>query len=88
MSKLIEILKQSKENGEQKQFERQAKQAHINTQQEILDIQNQVETQDQKIEQALLANPFSASKLYEARTCKELLTRKLSALQEIQKELF
>lgn len=88
MSKLIDILKSSKENGEAKQLDRQAKQANINTQQEILDIQNQIEQSDAKIEQVILANPFSASKLYEARMNKELLERKLKAINEILKELF
>ena len=88
MSKLIDILKKSKENPEGGQLERRSKQASINTQQEVLDIQSQIESQDAKIEQVLIANPFSASKLYEARMNKELLERKLKAINEIQVELF
>lgn len=88
MTKLIDILKSSKENGEAKQFERQAKQANINTQQEVLDIQSQIELADAAIEKVLVANPFSASKLYEARMNKELLERKSKAINDILKELF
>jgi len=88
MSKLLDFLKSLKATGEEKQLERQAKQGGINTQQEILDVQNQLDQQDQKIDQALSANPFSASKLYEVRIHKQLLQKKLDGLNEIYKELF
>jgi hypothetical protein len=88
MSKLLDILKQSKETIEEKQILRQAKQAAINTQQEILDLQTQIENHEEKIDNVLTASPFSASKLYAVRTEKELLERKLEGLKKIQTELF
>lgn len=87
-TKLIDILRNAKETNEETTLKARAKQANINTQQEILNLEGQIHAQDGVINSALQANPFSASKLYEARKMKELMERKLAALKEIEKELF
>ncbi len=84
--KLIDIRKNSKD--EQTVLEAEIQQANINTQQEILDLKLQINKQQQVTTAALLANPFSASKVYALRKEEELLQRKLNALEEILAELF
>lgn len=86
--KLIEVLRNSKTTNEEAALVHQSKQAHINTKQEILDFESKLNSQDQVIEAAITANPFSASKLYVARMEKELMQRKYDALVAIEKELF
>lgn len=86
--KLIDILSVSKETNEKEATLTQVKQAHINTQQEILDLQGQLNKQDSVITAALQNNPFSATKLYVARKEKSLLELKLKGLEDILSELF
>jgi hypothetical protein len=86
--KLIDILSVSKETNEQESMLTQVSQAHINTQQEILDLKGQLNKQKAVISAALQNNPFSATKLYVARKEEALLELKLKALQEILEELF
>ena len=78
----------SKETNEVVALVAQAKQAHINTQQEILDLEGKLHGTDAVINATLQANPFSASKLYTARKEKQLLELKLDALKAILIELF
>jgi hypothetical protein len=84
--KLIDIRRNSKD--EEIVLVTEIQQANINTQQEILDLKLQISKQQQVTKTALLANPFSASKLYATRKEEELLQRKLNALEEILIELF
>lgn len=86
--KLIDILSVSKETNEKEAMLTQVSQAHINTQQEILDLTGQLNKQKTVISAALQNNPFSATKLYVARKEEVLLQLKLTALQEILEELF
>lgn len=86
--KLIDILSVSKETKENEAISTQVKQAHINTQQEILDLQGQLNKQDAVINSALSKNPFSATVLYAARKEKALLEMKLKGLEDILSELF
>jgi len=87
-AKLIDILSASKETKENEAISMQVKQAHINTQQEILDLQGQLNKQDAVINVALCKNPFSATGLYVARKEKSLLEMKLKGLEDILSELF
>jgi len=86
--KLIDILRGAKETNEETALVAQTKQGHINTQQEILDLEGKLHAQETVINAALQSNPFSASKLYAARKEKQLLELKLQALKEILTELF
>ena len=87
-SKLINILRESKTEVEEISLLSQSKQAHINTQQEILDTEALLDKQNIIVYNALIANPFSASKLYTARKEKILLEMKLKGMQDILSELF
>ncbi len=87
-TKLIDILSVSKETNEKEATLTQVSQAHINTQQEILDLKGQLNKQKAVISAALQNDPFSATKLYVARKEKSLLELKLKGLEDILSELF
>ncbi len=87
--KLIDYIKDSKQqNAEQIEMEEHVEQSSINTAQEILALKKELTQHKKAIQTAILASPFSASKLYEARSKSELAQRKYDAITKIKEELF
>ena len=87
-TKLIDLLRDAENSGEEAFLTQYVKQAHINTQQEMLHLEMEISKQDSKIRQAMFADDFSATKLYTARKEKQLMELKLDGLKEILNELF
>jgi len=86
--KLIDILRNAKDSNEETALVAQSAQASINTQQEILNLQGQINQQNAVISLAIQAPSFSAAKVYAARRDMELLEVKLAGIQGIFAELF
>ena len=87
--KLLDYIKESRtEAAEIEEIEFQVEESSNNTDQEIFMIKKELSQQKKAEKTAITANPFSASKLYEARTKIELLQRKLDGVNKIKEELF
>lgn len=86
--KLIDILKNKKENQEEFDLKVQNDEAEISAKQEILQVEKELSNNGKKIQELYSASPFSLSKIYSAEVERDLLTRKLNWLKDKAAELF
>lgn len=87
--KLIDHYKESiAKDHEMEDIQNHIDESSINTDQEILAIKKELNSQKKKIQAAILSKPFSASVLYSERSKLELVQRKFDAITKIKEELF